>query len=180
MQDSERHRNAAEFLAWLVADDREGVLAVGADEPEHYRRAFDLAQPGAVGTAALFAVELGLRVALPVYFTTGSYGDSDVLRSHTVACRFPAGLEPADLLELDPPPNLVVWLDDDAPSFALWGCPEPVSGDELAGLQEALRERFEGDSDWSASTAELVPIPGVRYSVNGRECEAIEYGAVAA
>lgn len=181
MQDSDRHRSAAEFLAWLVADDREGVLAIGADQPEHYRRGFDLAQPGAVGTAGLFAVELGLRVALPVYFTTGSYEDADVLRAHTAACRFPPGLEPADLLELDsPPPNLAVWLAPDAPSFALWGCPEPVSGDELAGLQEGVRDRFGGDPDWTASTGELVPIPGVRYRVNGRECEAIEYGAVTA
>jgi hypothetical protein len=168
--------DAAAFLSWLTAEAQEGVIAIGADQPDWYRRGFDLADDDAVIEAANFAVALGLRVALSLYRPDArSFDDSALLRTHTGAIRFPAGTEPADLLELTPSPNAVVWLGDDAPSFALWGLVDPVEGDDIAGMLERERGLIGGDPTWNASPSSLIAIPGVRYVIDGVEREATEW-----
>jgi hypothetical protein len=171
---------AVEFLLYFVAGARNGVLVIGADLPERFRRGFDLARPDAVIEAANFAVALGLRVALSLYRPDArSFDDSALLRTHTGAIRFPAGVEPADLLELTPTPNAVIWMGDDCESFALWGLVDPVEGDDIAGMLERERGLIGGDPSWNASPSSLIPIPGAFYTVDGVEREATEWPVAA-
>jgi hypothetical protein len=167
---------AAAFLSWLTAEARKGVLAIGADLPERYRKGFDLADDGALLEAGAFAVALGLSVAQPLYRPDASYyDDATILRSHIGAVRFAADIEPATILERAIPPHVLVWLGDDAPSWGLWGYSEPVSGPELIDVQVRERGLLDGDPEWSGSPSEVIPIPGVRYVVNGVERVATEW-----
>jgi hypothetical protein len=167
---------AVEFLDWLTAGSQDGVLAVGADQPERYRRGFDLSDDDALIEAGTFAVALGLSAALPLYRPEAtSYDDVTILRSHVSAIRFAAGTEPATIEELAAPPQVLVWLGDDAPCWAMWGLWESVSGSELIGMQVRECGLSGGDPDWSGSPSEVVPIPGVSYAINGVERTAIEW-----
>ncbi|HVX33280.1 MAG TPA: hypothetical protein VHA80_09085 [Solirubrobacterales bacterium] len=168
--------SATEFLEWLTAESRDGVLAIGTDQPERYRRGFDLADDDALIEAGAFAVALGLSAALPLYRPDASYYDDvTILRCHVSAIRFAAGTEPADVLELASPPQVLVWLGDDAPCWALWGLWESMDGGDLLGVQVRERGLSGGDPDWDGSPSSPVPIPGVSYVVNGVEREAVEW-----
>jgi hypothetical protein len=178
---TDAERSAVEFLAWLTADSRDGILAVGADQPERYRRGFDLSDDDALREAGAFAVALGLSVAPALYRPGASYFDDvTILRCHVSAIRFAAGTEPADVLELVAPPQVLLWLGDDAPSWALWGLWESVGGGDLIGMQVRESGLCGGDPDWSGSPSDCIPIPGVSYTINGTERRAIEWPGVRA
>lgn len=166
----------ATFFEWQIPERLPGDLLVVGEEARdgRYRKAFPLDQPDALVIAAAFASELHLRVALPVY-SKPPYEDVDIRRCHVSAIRFAAGVEPATILELTAPPQILVWLGDDAPSWALWGLWESMEGGDLLGMQVRESGLSGGDPEWSGSPSELVPIPGVSYVVNGVERTAIEW-----
>jgi len=173
---SARDRRAADFLAWLTAEDRDGVVSIGQLDPEPYRKSFSLRGPGSLDNAAFVACALGLWVRVPVYFDGSSVEPENIARAHTSACRF-LYFDAVDVAELEPAPNVTVALGDT--TYCLWGMPEPITGHELAALQSELRDRLGNDPSWSASTAELIPIPGVVYAVDGEDVEAVELEPVA-
>lgn len=184
MNSTEAEGRAADvvgFFEWAFPECLPGdLVVVGEEAPDgRYRKAFPLDQPDALVIAAAFASELHLRVALPVY-SKPPYEDVDIRRCHVSAIRFAAGVQPATILELTAPPQVLVWLGDDCESWALWGLWQPMEGGDLLGMQVRECGLSGGDPDWSGSPSSLVPIPGVSYSVNGVERTAIEWPGVPA
>jgi len=137
---------------------------------------FDLADENAVNSAGVHAVALGMWARLALYRPGAtSYGDSEILRAHIGAVRYRAGTEPADIIELRPAPDSLIWLGDDCESFALWGLVDPVDGPDLFAMVPRERDRFGGDPDWDASPSSLIPIRGVSYTIHGTERVAEEW-----
>jgi hypothetical protein len=179
---SDQECSAADFLHYIWPEPRMGIGLVGADVPDgRYQKGIDLTRPDALEMAAAFVVELRLMVALPIYRPgPHRYDDVTVLRSHAGAIRFAPGVEPATVQELAAPPDIFVWMGDDANSWGVWGYFEPVGGPELIGTQTRERGLCGGDPTWSASASAWVAVPGVTYKVNGTERRATEWPGVRA
>jgi hypothetical protein len=168
---SDRQQEVAESLRWIWDGDREGTASVGQTLPEPYTRTFDLARRSSVNDAALVVAALGLRVRVPVYRDGSSSKPSNVLRSHALACRF-LHFDAADVRALESRPDFAVKLADEV--YALWGRTSPIGFEQMGEQQLELCDQLGGDPSWSASPSELIPLPGVVYSIGGEDVEAVE------
>jgi hypothetical protein len=159
------------ICTWLPNGVRRGYQAFGPPVPNGYALKLPLSDPTTPAVGAEASSVLGLGVCAAVLRDDSEIEASNILCSHTAVCRF-VNLSAEDVASLDPLPEFAIALGD--VTWCLWPLSTAVSADELRQLHEYLRDDFGGDPSWDASPVELVPLPGVVYSVGGDDLEAVE------